>query len=189
MRFFTLERILQDKSLQTDIIQCVKKGYVFFYPTDTVYGFGCDATKREAVGRIKSIKETNHPFSVIAPSKEWIIENLIVADTTVLDRLPGPFTLIFKKKSPSFLDHVCSSNSLGVRIPEHPLTKIVQKSEKPFVTTSANISGQETITNAKEIPRDIARELDMIIDAGQLSNPASTIINCTEIEPKEIERK
>jgi len=189
MRFLTLERILQDKALRTDVIQCVKKGYVFFYPTDTVYGFGCDATKREAVGRIKTIKETEHPFSVIAPSKEWVVENLIVADTTVLDRLPGSFTLIFKKKSPSFLEHVCKSNSLGVRIPDHPLTKIIQKSEKPFVTTSANISGQSTITNAKEIPRDIARGLDMIIDAGELTNPPSTIIDCTEIEPKEVERR
>lgn len=189
MRFLNLERLLQDKTLQTDVIQCVKKGYIFFYPTDTVYGFGCDATKREAVGRIRSIKETEHPFSVIAPSKEWIVSNLIVHDTSVLDRLPGPFMLIFKKKSASFLENVCSSNSLGVRIPDHPLIPIIQKSDKPFVTTSANISGQSTITNTREIPRDIARELDMIVDAGELNNPPSNIIDCTEMEQKEIERK
>jgi len=189
MRFFGLEKVLNDEKLQAEIVQCVKKGYVFFYPTDTVYGFGCDATKREAVGRIRSNKETEHPFSVIAPSKEWIIENLIVHDTTVLDRLPGPFTLIFKKKSASFMENVCKTNSLGVRIPDHPLTKIIQKSEKPFVTTSANISGQETIMSAKEIPREVAMGLDIIIDAGELSNPPSTILDCMDLECREIKRK
>lgn len=188
MRFFRLERILQGNELQTDMVQCIKKGYVFFYPTDTVYGLGCDATKSEAVGRIRSIKETEHPFSVIAPSKEWVIKNLIVPDTSVLDRLPGPFTLIFKKKNAGFLENTCKSNSLGVRIPEHPLTKIIQKSEKPFVTTSANVSGQPTIVHPGEIPRDIARELDIIINAGQLDNAASDIIDCTGTEQKEVER-
>jgi len=189
MRFFSLEKIMQETGLQIELIQCIKKGYVFFYPTDTVYGFGCDATKREAVGRIRGIKETEHPLSVIAPSKKWIVENLIVPDTSVLDRLPGPFTLIFRKKSTGLLENACKSNSLGVRIPDHQLTEIIQKSEKPFVTTSANLSGQPTIANINEIPRDIGRELDIIIDAGQLAGSASTIIDCTGTEPREIERK
>jgi len=189
MRFFGLERVMNDNALQQDIVQCIRKGYVFFYPTDTVYGFGCDATKREATNRIKSIKETNHPFSVIAPSNEWILENLIVHDKSVLDKLPGPYTLIFKKKSLGFMDNVCNNNSLAVRIPDHPLTQVIQKSERPFVTTSANITGEPVITNPSSIPRDIARELDIIIDAGQLGNHASTIIDCTDAEARVNERK
>jgi L-threonylcarbamoyladenylate synthase len=189
MRFLTLEKVLENRELQTELIQCVKKGYVFFYPTDTVYGFGCDATKQSSVGRIRGIKETEHPFSVIAPSKEWITENLIVPDVSVLDRLPGPFTLIFKKKSASFMENACKTNSLGVRIPDHPFTKIIQGSEKPFVTTSANISGQQTLSGVAEITRDIAMGLDMIIDAGQLDGQASTIIDCMGTGQKEIERK
>ncbi len=188
MRFFILERILKENGLRTEIVQCIKKGYVFFYPTDTVYGFGCDATKREATGRIRTIKGTNHPFSVIAPSKKWVLDNLIVRDESVLDKLPGPYTLIFRKKSHGFLENVCNGNSLGVRIPDHPLTEIIQESERPFVTTSANISGQSTISSARAIPRDIARELDIIIDGGELISPASKIIDCTGEEARVIER-
>ncbi|MBI4020113.1 MAG: Sua5/YciO/YrdC/YwlC family protein, partial [Candidatus Aenigmarchaeota archaeon] len=60
---------------ENELVAAILKGNIFAYPTDTVYGLGCDATNEESVGLVRSIKRTSHPFSVIAPSKMWIREN------------------------------------------------------------------------------------------------------------------
>ncbi|UCG94990.1 MAG: Sua5/YciO/YrdC/YwlC family protein, partial [archaeon] len=80
------------------IEQLVLQGSVFIHPTDTIYGLGCDATRYNSVIRIRQIKQREQkPFSVIAPSKEWILENCVVGEAD-LTRLPGPYTLILKLK-------------------------------------------------------------------------------------------
>lgn len=171
------------KSLQ--IIQAIKQGKIFIYPTDTIYGIGCDATNKKAVGKIKKIKQRdkNKPLSVIAPSKKWIKDNLVV-DIDLNKYLPGPYTLILKKKDPKFLSHVSKGDNLGVRIPRHPLTKTIQKSGKPFITTSVNLAGEPFVTSVNEIPRKILDKVDIIIKGKKLSGKPSTLI----INGKEVKR-
>ncbi len=183
-----LSEILKNKQLQVETIRKINLGRIFIYPTDTVYGIGCDAGNRKAVGKIREIKGGEQPFSVIAPSKKWILENLEVGDKKFLDYLPGPYTLILKKKNPEFLSWISPSGSLGVRIPKHPLTGIIQKSGKPFVTTSANIHGSETIRSAENLPEKL-KEADIVIDGGYLNNPPSAIIDLTKGKVKIKERK
>ena len=79
----------------------IKSGIVFVYPTDTIYGIGCDATNSSSVLKVRNIKERNDlPFSVVAPSKDWIRDNCEVDAKAEqwLDKLPGPYTLILKLK-------------------------------------------------------------------------------------------
>ncbi len=103
-----------------DFVDEIKKGSVFVYPTDTIYGLGCDAGNSESVASIKKIKcrEVGKPMSVIAPSVEWIKEHCDVADELIEKYLPGPYTLILKKKDVNFLRDVSAGDSLGVRIPD-----------------------------------------------------------------------
>ncbi len=172
-----LGEALKSEKLRKRIIEEIRNGKIFVYPTDTVYGLGCDATNEKAVQKLRKMKGSDHPFSVITPSKKWIYDNLIVKHEEYLKKLPGPYTLIFVKKRKNFLSLVSKSDSLGVRIPDHPLTEIIQRSERPFVTTSANLSGMKPIININSIPERI--KADVIIDAGEIRGKPSTVIDLT----------
>lgn len=168
-----------------DIIKRIHFGEVFVYPTDTIYGIGCDATNEGAAKSIRVIKQRfDKPFSVIAPNKQWITRNFIVSKSYV-DKLPGPFTYILKaKKSNLVAPTVVHGDKIGVRIPNHKFITIIQKSKRPFVTTSVNIHGDLPCTDSKKIPREIADSVDVIIDAGKLENKPSTVLDLTEGLPR-----
>jgi len=172
--------------MQNNLIQEILSGKIFIYPTDTIYGLGCNAENIDAVNKIKEIKQRDKdkPLSVIAPSIDWIKENLII-DVDLSKYLPGQYTLILKKKNTEFLSHVSSTDSLGVRIPDNDFCRQVQKSGVPFITTSVNLSGEKPITKISEIKREILDKVDVIIDAGELNGKPSTII----INGKEMRRK
>lgn len=174
---------------EKDIVNYIKEGKVFVYPTDTIYGLGCDATNKEAVIKIRLAKDkSSKPFSVIAPSKTWILQNFEV-NRRYVEKLPGPFTYILKNKKKNLVvPEVCDTGSLGIRIPDHDFTRIVQKSKKPFVTTSVNKVGKRPVRTITKIPRKILKYIDIIIDAGELDNSASTIIDMREEIPKIIKR-
>jgi L-threonylcarbamoyladenylate synthase len=163
---------------EPELIKAIKQGKIFIYPTATIYGLGCNAENPESVKRIKEMKgrDKDKPLSVIAPSIKWIKDNLII-DCEINNYLPGPFTLILKKKNPEFLKWVSPTTSLGVRIPANNLTKIIQKAGKPFITTSVNLSGEPFATSLEEIPKEIKSKVDFIIEAdGELSGKPSTLI-------------
>lgn len=164
-------------------------GKIFIYPTDTIYGLGCNATNEEAVNRIKEIKgrDKEKPLSVIAPSINWIEENLIIEpELNIKQYLPGPFTLILKKKNPKFLEHIAKGETLGIRIPANPFTKEIQKSRVPFITTSVNLSGEPFALTLDDIKQDIKDKVDHIIEAkAKMTGIPSTLI----INGKVLERK
>ena len=168
----------------SEIIDAIRQGKIFIYPTDTIYGLGCDATNINSVEKIKSIKQRDKdkPFSVIAPSIKWINDNLIV-DFDLKKYFPGAYTVILKKKKKDFLNHVSNTDSLGVRIPKNKFTKIIQKSGVPFVTTSVNLQGEKPITKISEIPEKILKQVDEIIDSGELTgNPSTLVIGGKEVK-------
>ncbi len=168
-----------------NIIKRIHFGEVFIYPTDTIYGIGCDATNEGAAKSIRVIKQRfDKPFSVIAPSKQWISKNFIVSKSFV-DKLPGPFTYILKTKKKNLVaPNVAHGETIGVRIPNHEFIETIQKSKKPFVTTSVNTAGEIPCNDPKKIPREILDSVDVLIDAGKLDNKPSIILDFTEELPK-----
>lgn len=171
-------RIIRAENInKTEVLDEIKKGKIFIYPTDTIYGLGCDAENKNSVKKIKLIKrrDKNKPLSIIAPSLKWIKENFIL-DVDLKKYLPGPYTIILKKKKPNFLNHISSTDSIGIRIPNNKLTKIIQGSKTHFVTTSVNLSGKPPIKCIKEIPERMKNNIDLIIDAGKLDGRPSTLI-------------
>lgn len=168
-----------------DIKEQILQGKIFIYPTDTLYGIGCDATNKESVEKIKEIKsrDKDKPLSIIAPSKQWITENCIV-DVDLDKYLPGAYTLILKKKDPNFLKWVSDNDSLGIRIPDNDFCKKVQQTGRPFITTTVNLSGKPFATKISDISQEIKEQVDHIMDIGELSGRPSTLI----IDGKEIKR-
>jgi tRNA threonylcarbamoyl adenosine modification protein (Sua5/YciO/YrdC/YwlC family) len=183
-----IEDALKDSNLRNKLAELIKEGAVFIYPTDTIYGIGCDASNRKSVERIREMKKAAHPFSIIAPSKIWIREHLILKEGTekYLDKLPGPLTLILRKRDKNFLKTASPTWKLGVRIPNHPFTGIIRKSGRPFITTSVNISGRPFIKDIREVPKHFS--VDVIVDSGILRGDPSVVVDLTGKKPKIIRK-
>lgn len=190
MRILTKDEfILQQDKLLYDI----EKGVVFVYPTDTIYGIGCNAQLSAAIQRIREIKNrADMPFSVIAPNKEWIRKNCILNKNSEewLDKLPGPYTLILKLKNKSAVakEVAPGKDSIGIRIPDHWISKIVEMLNLPIVTTSVNISGEAFANSIEEIEEEITGKIDFAIDEGEKKSRPSTIIHLESEEVKVIKR-
>lgn len=173
------------------ILKQIENGAVFIYPTDTIYGIGCDATNGEAVERIRKIKQREEmPFSVIAPSKKWIYDNCEVGSGAVkwINKLPGPYTLIFKLTNKEAVSkHVnCGWDTLGVRIPKHWCSEVAAELNLPIVSTSANISKEPFMTSIDDLDQRI--KVDFILYEGEKKGKPSTIINLAGNNEEIIER-
>ncbi|GEM_PF-340926 len=161
---------------------------LFVYPTDTIYGIGCNALDEKLVGRIRKIKGSGQtfeqPFSVIVPNKEWIYANCVVTEEAEewIRKLPGPYTLIMKMKNPKAVAmnvHNIKGKdiTLGIRMPNHWFLAVAYNLKFPVVTTSANISGQNFMTSLEDLDNDIRRNVDYVFYDGPKIGRPSTIIH------------
>ncbi len=171
-------------------IESLKKK-VIIYPTDTVYGIGCNAENEMLIERVFLAKgrDRKKPLSVIAPDKNWILKHCVVSREIVDKYLPGKYTLLVKKKDHDFLAFATAgSDIIGVRIPAHRISELVERARIPFITTSANRSGEHAPKSLSEIPKELKDAADLIIDGGELPGVPSTIVDCTKEEEIIVER-
>lgn len=171
----------------------IHAGSVFIHPTDTIYGLGCDATNPLAVSKIRQVKQRpTMPFSVIVPSKKWIYDNCVVSGEAVkwVERLPGPYTLVFKLANFYCIARQVNmgEDTIGVRIPKHWFSKVVEELEVPVISTSANISGQDFMTSLEDIDPRVASKIDFAIYEGEKIGKPSTIVKLAEEKIEIIER-
>jgi L-threonylcarbamoyladenylate synthase len=169
-----------------DFVEDIKNGAVFIYPTDTIYGLGCDASNRSSVRLIRKIKyrDEDKPMSIIAPSVKWVKEHCVVSDALLKKYLPGPYTLILKKKDHKFLNWVSSNDSLGIRIPDCEFTNLVKKAGVPFITTSVNFVGKPFAIKLSDIAPEIMDSAEIVMGVGKLDGRPSTIV----VDGKEVKR-
>ena len=171
----------------------IENGAVFVYPTDTIYGIGSNATNETAVLKLRNIKrQHDRPLSVIAPSVEWIKENCVITTEAEewLKKLPGPYTLILKIKSEfSVAPSVTDTGSLGVRIPDNPISKFVELLGVPIITTSANMAGKMFMTSIEDLDPMIRGRIDFVVDAGDIKGRPSDIVFLDKDEIKIRERQ
>ena len=172
-----------------EIKQAILEGAVFIYPTDTIYGLGCDATNDEAAGRIRDIKSRfKRPFSVIAPSKEWIIENCEITKEAEewIEKLPGPYTLILKLKNKIAVSEKANMgmDTLGVRIPAHWISHVASAMGVPIITTSANKIDEDYMTTIEDLDPSIKNKVDFIIYEGEKKGRPSQLVHLEDGEAK-----
>lgn len=181
MKIISEKQILDEKE---KFIELIREGKIFIYPTDTIYGIGCNALISESVSKIREMKKRDSkPFSVIAPSKEWIRENCFVNSDIEkwLNKLPGPYTLILKTKNKNCVAKEVNldAETLGVRIPKHWFYDLIKEAEVPFVTTSVNISGEKYLEDLQDLKEEIKNKVDFIINEGKKDSKPSTIVDLT----------
>lgn len=176
---------MEEKKLNEISVADIKTK-IIVYPTDTVYGIGCNAEDVSLVNRVYGIKKRhrNMPISVMAPSKKWILDNFVCKKEDIDEYLPGAYTLVLKKKNPQFLNAVSLGDSVGVRMIRHKFQEIVSSANIPFVTTSANISGKETPKSFLDIGIELKNNSDIVVNEGALKGKPSKIIDLTGLFKK-----
>jgi tRNA threonylcarbamoyl adenosine modification protein (Sua5/YciO/YrdC/YwlC family) len=171
------------------VVGKLKAGGIVIYPTDTIYGIGCDLFNKKAVERlchILSVKPQKLNLSFICSDISQISEYVRRIETPVfkvLKRyLPGPYTFILESSSkvPKVLD--VNKKTVGIRIPDHRIPQlIVETLGNPIITSSIKDEDKikEYTTDPEEIYDDLKNVVDLVIDGGVGGNVASTIVDCT----------
>ena len=167
------------------VVECLKDGGLVIYPTDTVYGLGCDIFNTRAVekiARIKGIKPQKNDFSFICYDLSHIADYARVGNVAfkMMKRvLPGPYTFILNANNsvPKLLN--TNKKTVGIRIPDHNIPReIVKALGNPIVTTSIKDDDEviEYSTDPELIFEKFQHQVDIVIDGGYGGNIGSTII-------------
>ncbi len=160
---------------------------LYVVPADTIYGLSCNAMSGRAVRKLRRVKKSKQPFSVIVPSKSWILNNCVIDKKARewINKLPGPYTLILKLKNKKAITSSVynkKDNSIGVRLPNHWFTDVVRKLKFPVVTTSANISGGNLVISPDDLDPRVRRNVDLIVSVGVKKARPSTLIHLIDNE-------
>lgn len=151
-------------------IEVLKAGGIILYPTDTIWGLGCDATNESAVAKIFEIKQRSDAKSLITiVSSDGMLQRYVkeVPDLAwdIMDLATKPTTIIYDNAKNLAQNVIANDGSIGIRlIKEGFANQLVHKFNKPIISTSANISGEPTPTNFDEISTIIKSKVDLIID-------------------------
>ena len=162
------------------VCDVLSKGNVVVYPTDTLYGFGCNAANGDAIKKINQIKGRTAPLSVLAPDRSTALSwmKLTEDEKILVSKILGGATTVIV---PVFKDIVHSSitgeyNTLGIRIPYHSFCQqLARKFGGPITTTSVNRTGDPPMTDPNHIYSEFKHEVDLLIDDGIISGRGSVI--------------
>lgn len=180
MKIIKLEKALKDME-RVELAKAIREGEILIYPTDTLYGIGCNAEKTASVEKIVKAKGrgSGKPLSVISPSKEWVAENTKITSDKVrfIDRLfPGPYTVVLKARIKiSFV--VSKEEKIGIRIPRNEFCDFIRSQGFPFVTTSVNLSEEKPVYSINDIPEKVKQIADYAVDAGEIRGHSSRVFD------------
>lgn len=179
--------------LINEVVDVLRKGGVIIYPTDTIYGIGCDIYNQKAVERvcrIKGIDPKKAQFSFVCSDLSHISDYTKSIDTPTFrllkTALPGPFTFILKasKQVPKLLK--TKKDTVGIRVPKHNICNmIVAQLGHPIMSTSLPTDEDvEYYTDPYLMEERFGSMVDMVIDSGHGNLEGSTVIDCTTNEPE-----
>lgn len=176
-------------SFVDDIVKAVevlRSGGIILYPTDTIWGIGCDATNAAAVKRIYEIKLRQDTKSMLVLMENPNLLNSYISEVPeiaweLIEVADTPLTIIYPGAKNLAVNLVANDGSIGIRITNEAFTQqLIQRFRKPVVSTSANISGQKSPQNFAEISEEIKKSVDFIVkfrqdDLLSRSNPSGII--------------
>jgi len=176
------------------VIEVVKKGGVIGYPTDTIYGIGCDLFNKEAIERIYRLKRHNRnkPLSFICSNLKDISRYAYVSNyayKTMRRLLPGAYTFILEatKLVPKMV--MTKQKTVGIRVPGNPIClALVRELGHPIISTSVYRPDEELYSDPREIEDRFDKSLDLVIDGGIIVAEHSSVIDLTDEVPVVIRR-
>ncbi len=171
------------------VVEVLQKGGVIIYPTDTIYGIGCDLLNRRAIEKlcqIIGVQARKLDLSFICNDLSHISKYVKRIDTPVFKvlkkALPGPFTFIFESSSnvPKIL--AVNKKTVGIRIPDNNIARIiVAQLGNPLITSSIKDDDEilEYTTDPEDIYEDFKHQVDLVINGGAGGNIPSTVVDCS----------
>ena len=178
----------KDAELQHEVDKAVgvlRAGGIILYPTDTVWGLGCDATDADAVAKIYALKRSENKKSmlVLCGTADMVVRYVDKAPAIafeVMELATTPLTAILPGAARVAENLVPEEGTLGVRIPDHEFCRrMLRAFGRPVVSTSANVSGEATPAGLQEVAREIIDGVDFVVDPrfeGKPTRKASSII-------------
>ena len=165
-----------------DLIKNIEDGNLVIVPTDTVYGISCDATNKEAIEKVFIAKQREQkPLIVMVSNIDMLkkyVKNINDLEQQLIDKYwPNTLTILFEKNDNLLEEITCGSEYVGIRMPDNKLLlELMNKINKPIISTSANISGNSVITNTNLIEPELKKYISYIYDDGEKTNVASTLV-------------
>ena len=176
----------------TEVVNCLRKGGVIIYPTDTIYSIGCDLRNKKAiekVARLKGVRLRKAQFSLICYDLSSIGDYTKQFDRSVFKAmnkaLPGPYTFILNagNKVPKLFE--TNKKEVGIRIPDNNIARqVVHELGNPIIATSVHDDDEilEYTTDPSLIHEKYENMVDLVIDGGYGKNNPSNIVDCTDGE-------
>ncbi|MBX2827831.1 MAG: threonylcarbamoyl-AMP synthase [Flavobacteriaceae bacterium] len=159
-------------------IAVLKRGGTILYPTDTVWGIGCDATNEDAIQAVYRLKQREESKALICLVSDFKMLNQYVEDVPevaydILKYAAKPTTIIYDDPIRVAMNLIADDNSLAIRVSKDDFCKkLIRKFRRPIVSTSANISGMKTPATFKEISPEILEGVDYVVNLQQNKKPA-----------------
>ena len=172
------------------VVNLLKDGGVIIYPTDTVYGLGCDLMNKSAIERVYKIKKMpkGKPLSFICPDLKNIADYAQVSNTAykLMKRLiPGPYTFILPATTLVPRQIVPNRRTVGIRVPDNEIClALVNALGSPLISTSVPQEKNEILSDPVSLEKHLGDKVDLIIDGGVLASELSTVIDFTGREPE-----
>lgn len=160
---------METRELINQTIEVLKKGGLILYPTDTVWGIGCDATNEEAVKKVFALKQRSESKSLVllASDLDMIARYIKEIPSIAIDLVEvndSPMTIVYPGAMGLAPSTVAEDGSVGIRIPMNDfLIELIKRFRRPLVSTSANISGEPTPANFSEISEAVKSGVDYIL--------------------------
>lgn len=190
MEYYELHPVNPQLRFINKAVKVLKDGGVIIYPTDTVYGIGCDIFNKDALERIFTIKNESKLFSFVCANLKDISKYARVSDyayRTMKHLLPGPYTFILPaaKQVPKKL--WSKRKTVGIRVPKHQVClKLAEELGNPIISTSATGKNGQIIFDPLEIRDRFSNQVDLMLASGSLSSDPSSVIDLSEDEPEVI---
>src|SRR5690606_5244128 len=165
-----------DRNDLQQALETLQTGGLILYPTDTIWGIGCDATNPDAVEKIMALKGRDKDKSMIVLlhndyQLEGYVQDVPEVAYELIEASERPLTIVFDKAKNLAPNVIAKDGSIGVRIVNHPFCQQrLQRFKRPIVSTSANVSGEPTAAVFDEIDEKIKLGVDYIVKFGQ-DNP------------------
>jgi tRNA threonylcarbamoyl adenosine modification protein (Sua5/YciO/YrdC/YwlC family) len=189
MEYYEIHPVNPQRRFIDKAVNVLKDGGIIIYPTDTVYGIGCDILNKSAIERIQEIK--NNPdiklLSFICPNLKDISKYAKVSDyayKAMKRLLPGPYTFILPaaKQVPKKLWN--KRKSVGIRVPDHKIAiTLTEALGNPIISTSATNRKGEILFDPLEIRAVFNSQVDLMLASGNLNGTPSSVIDLTDDSP------
>ncbi|MBI5557555.1 MAG: threonylcarbamoyl-AMP synthase [Deltaproteobacteria bacterium] len=183
MRILQINPINPQQRLIDQVVEALRQGAVIAYPTDTMYGIGCDIFNQRAVKRIYQIKkrDKSKPFSFICASLKDVSQYCFLSNSAyrlMKKCLPGPYTFVLPamKIVPKIM--MTKQKTVGIRVPANNICQqLVNALGNPILTTSATLEEESYLSEAFEVEEKIGNQIDMIIDGEPITPSPSSVIS------------